>query len=24
LTSSSSPSASKCCKTGGTHSWYHK
>jgi hypothetical protein len=24
LTSSTSPSASKCCETGGTHSWYHK
>ena len=24
LTSSTSPSASKCCATGGTHSWYHK
>ena len=24
LTSSSSPSASKCCSTGGTHNWYHK
>jgi uncharacterized protein YxeA len=24
LTSSTSPSASKCCDTGGTHNWYHK
>ena len=24
LTSSSSPSASKCCATGGTHTWYHR
>lgn len=24
LTSSTSPSASKCCTTGGTHSWFHK
>jgi hypothetical protein len=24
LTSSSSPSASKCCETGGTHKWVHK
>lgn len=24
LTSSTSPNASKCCKSGGTHSWYHK
>jgi hypothetical protein len=24
LTSSSSPSASKCCATGGTHDWFHK
>lgn len=24
LTSSTSPSASKCCATGGTHTWYHK
>jgi len=24
LTSSQSPSASKCCATGGTHSWYHR
>ena len=24
LTSSTSPSASKCCETGTTHTWYHK
>ncbi len=24
LTSSSSPSASKCCASGGTHTWYHR
>ena len=24
LTSSTSPSGSKCCATGGTHNWYHK
>ena len=24
LTSSTSPAASKCCATGGTHDWYHK
>lgn len=24
LTSSTSPNASKCCATGGTHTWYHK
>lgn len=24
LTSGQSPSASKCCETGGTHSWYHR
>jgi hypothetical protein len=24
LTSSTTPSASKCCVTGGSHSWYHK
>ena len=24
LTSSSSPSASKCCATGATHEWFHK
>ena len=24
LTSSTSPSASKCCATGTTHTWYHK
>jgi hypothetical protein len=24
LTSSTSPSASKCCASGGTHSWYHR
>jgi hypothetical protein len=23
LTSSSSPAASKCCASGGTHNWYH-
>ena len=24
LTSSTSPSASRCCSSGGTHSWYHR
>lgn len=24
LSSSQGPSASKCCATGGTHSWYHR
>lgn len=24
LTNSNSPNASKCCKTGGTHSWHHR
>ena len=24
LTSSSSPSGSKCCATGGTQTWYHR
>jgi hypothetical protein len=24
LTSSTTPSASKCCATGTTHTWYHK
>jgi hypothetical protein len=24
LTSSTSPASSRCCTTGGTHSWYHR